>query len=414
MRRSSLLLVLLALAIGFVAGRTLPSRMPGGSDGAPGASGPARAGEEGEPGPGSARRESTRGPSPDPAQAGEASTVPEAAPTPASLPGEPAAGLRPDEQADIEIFRRAALSVVHITSREYARGYFFNELQVREGTGSGFIWDTGGHIVTNFHVVQDASELKVKLHDQTTYDAEPVGVAPEKDLAVLRIKAPSDALRPLPLGRSAGLLVGQKVLAVGNPFGLDQSLTVGVVSALDRELQSPNGRYIHDVIQTDAAINPGNSGGPLLDSRGRLIGVNSAIYSPSGASAGIGFAIPVDTVRRLTEELIQHGHAIQPGIGITLLPDGVGKRFGLDGLIVHEVNRGGPAARAGLKGLELDRYGQISEFGDRVLAVNGEPVETLEDMRQAFEKAGVGATVTLTVGRGRTAREVRVTLAALN
>jgi S1-C subfamily serine protease len=218
--------------------------------------------------------------------------------------------------------------------------------QIPQGAGSGFVWDTEGHVVTNFHVVQQAQALSVTLADQSEWEGRVVGAAPDKDIAVLRIKAPAAQLTPLPRGTSADLLVGQRVLAVGNPFGLDQSLTTGLVSAVGRELKSPSGRRIRDVIQTDAAINPGNSGGPLLDSRGRLIGVNTAIYSPSGASAGIGFAVPVDTVSRLVPQLISGGRVVQAGIGVSLIPERYTAQLGVTGVaIAGPSQRSSPMAR---------------------------------------------------------------------
>jgi len=285
--------------------------------------------------------------------------------------------------------------------------------QIPQGTGSGFVWDRQGHVVTNFHVIQDGNAFAVALSDQSEWEAKVVGVAPEKDLAVLRITAPQDRLVPLTRGTSSALLVGQRVLAVGNPFGLDHSLTVGVVSALGRELRSPSGRRIRDVIQTDAAINPGNSGGPLLDSSGRLIGVNTAIFSPSGASAGIGFAVPVDAVTRLVPQLIARGRAIQAGIGVSLIPDRYNAQLGIEGVAIAEVAPDGPARRAGLQGVRLTPSRRLI-LGDRIVAVDGKPVKSEDDLRDAFESAGVGKTVTLTVVRGRARREVRVPLVQLD
>lgn len=319
-------------------------------------------------------------------------------------------GLTPEERRDIEVFRRARPSVVYITSIALRRDLFTLDVeQIPQGTGSGFVWDRQGHIVTNFHVIQEGQAFAVTLADQSEWDARVVGVAPEKDLAVLRIKAPADRLVPLPRGASRTLLVGQRVLAVGNPFGLDHTLTVGVVSALGRELRSPSGRRIRDVIQTDAAINPGNSGGPLLDSSGRLIGVNTAIFSPSGAFAGIGFAVPVDTVTRLVPQLIAHGRAVRPGIGVTLVPDAYREQLGIEGVAIAEVAPGGPAARAGLQGVRITRTRRLV-LGDRIVAVDGKAVRSEDDLLDAFEAAGVGKTVTLTVARGTTRREVKVTL----
>ena len=319
-------------------------------------------------------------------------------------------GLTPEEKRDIEVFRRAEPSVAFITSVALRRDLFSVDVQqIPQGTGSGFVWDRQGHIVTNFHVIQDGNAFAVTLADQSDWEAKIVGIAPEKDLAVLRIQAPQQKLVPLTPGASRTLLVGQRVLAVGNPFGLDHSLTVGVVSALGRELRSPSGRRIRDVIQTDAAINPGNSGGPLLDSSGRLIGVNAAIFSPSGVSAGIGFAIPVDTVSRLVPQLIARGRAIQAGIGVTLIPDRYNAQLAVDGVAIVEVFPHSPAARAGLQGAQLTRSRRVI-LGDRIVAVDGKPVRSEDDLRDAFEAAGVGAQVTLAVARGSAKREVRVQL----
>ena len=336
--------------------------------------------------------------------------VPQPAPSANSLPDD----LDPMELRQIEVFRRASDSVVYITSIALRRSFFnMNLFQIPQGSGSGFVWDTHGHIVTNFHVIEGGNTFIVALSDQTEWEASVVGVAPDKDLAVLKIDVPARQLTPLPIGRSASLAVGQKVLAVGNPFGLDHTLTVGVVSALGRELRSPGGRIIRDVIQTDAAINPGNSGGPLLDSRGRLIGINSAIYSPTGASAGIGFAVPVDTVARLVPQLIEYGRPLQPGIGITLLPDHLASRIGLEGVVIYEVLLNGPAARAGLQGVQTSRSGRLI-VGDWIIAVDGEPVSTGDDLMHLFEGAGIDAEVDLTVVRDDVHKTIRITLIALN
>ncbi len=327
-------------------------------------------------------------------------------PTPRPIP----ADLTDSEKRDIEIFRQSAASVCYITSVALRRDFFsMDVLRIPQGSGSGFVWDRQGHIVTNFHVISGGQAVRVTLADQSEWDARIVGVAPDKDLAVLKVEAEPARLVPLPVGSSADLAVGQKVLAIGNPFGLDHSLTVGVVSALGRELESPSSRTIRDVIQTDAAINPGNSGGPLLDSRGRLIGVNTAIYSPSGASAGIGFAVPVDTVRALVPQLIKYGKPVQPGIGIVPLSDYWTRRLGLDGVVVRAVNPGSPAERAGLEALTVTASGRV-RIRDRIVAVNGEPVRSVDDLLHAFEVAGVGARVTLTVVRDDRPRQVPVAL----
>jgi S1-C subfamily serine protease len=313
----------------------------------------------------------------------------------------------------LEAVRRAADSVVYITNIARRRDFFtLDVFEAPQGSGSGFVWDQEGHLVTNFHVIEGGSRFSVVLADQSEWDAEVVGAAPDKDLAVLRIAAAREHLPPLPLGRSADLVVGQQVLAIGNPFGLDHTLTVGVVSALGRELRSPGGRLIRDVIQTDAAINPGNSGGPLLDSAGRLIGINAAIFSPSGASAGIGFAVPVDAVRELVPQLIARGRPIQPGIGIQALAENYTRRLGVEGVVIQGVQDDSPAERAGLEGMRSsDRGGYV--LGDIIVAVDGTPVAGLDDMVDAFEAKAVGERVRLTVERDGERREVDVELVEL-
>ncbi len=336
-----------------------------------------------------------------------AQPVAEASP-PATLP---AADLTAGEERDIAIFRRVSPSVVFISSIDLRRDYFSrNVFAIPQGTGSGFVWDNSGHVVTNYHVISQADRLLVQIGDEE-YPAELVGVAPDKDLAVLRVDAPREWLSPVDLGSSLELLVGQRVLAIGNPFGLDQTLTIGVVSALGRELESPGGRPIRDVIQTDAAINPGNSGGPLLDSSGRVIGVNTAIYSPSGASAGIGFAVPIDPIRRLVPQLIEYGRPLRPGIGIQLVPDYLAARQRISGAVVQKVVRGSPAAQAGLEGLRQSRRGIF--LGDVIVAVGDQPVRSIDDLVLAFEEIGVGGRALLTVERDGRQRDVEVDLIAI-
>lgn len=316
------------------------------------------------------------------------------------------------EQRDIAIFGEVSPSVVYISNIALRRDFFsLNVFEIPRGTGSGFLWDDEGHVVTNYHVISTGNRFRVTFGGED-YNAQLIGAAPNKDLAVLRIQAPRQRLRPIRLGRSDDLMVGQRVLAVGNPFGLDQTLTTGIVSALGRELDSPGGLPIRDVIQIDAAINPGNSGGPLLDSRGLLIGVNTAIYSPTGASAGIGFAVPVDTVRRLVPQLIEHGRPVQAGIGVELVPDRWAARLGVRGVIVREVNPRGPAARAGIEGLQQSWSGDV-RLGDVIVAVGGEPIATIQDLILAFEDLGVGAQARITVERDGRERSVDVELIAL-
>jgi S1-C subfamily serine protease len=313
-----------------------------------------------------------------------------------------------EEKATIELFSRSSPSVVYVTSLARARS-FFDVMEVPQGAGSGFIWDADGHVVTNFHVVANSSNVRVTLDDQSTYPARVVGVAPDKDLAVLHVSAPQEKLRPILVGTSRGLQVGQRVFAIGNPFGLDRTLTTGIVSALGRSIQSMTNRKIGDVIQTDAAINPGNSGGPLLDSAGRLIGVNTQIASPSGGSAGIGFAIPVDTVNEVVPQVIQHGRVIRPQLGVLLADARVAARLGLDGVLILSVNEGSGAEKAGLRGTRRDENGDLL-LGDVIQAVEGRKVSTYDDLATALEKKKPGESVRLTVQRSGRPLEADVPL----
>lgn len=330
----------------------------------------------------------------------------------AASSNEPLDDLSEQERRDIRIFRENSPSVVNISTIDLRRDMFsLNVFEIPRGTGSGFVWDEHGHIVTNYHVVQGGDRLQVLLGEKD-WDASLVGVAPNKDLAVVRIEAPPELLRPLVLGDSARLMVGQRVLVIGNPFGLDQTLTTGVVSALGRELGSPGGVPIRDVIQTDAAINPGNSGGPLLDSKGRLIGVNTAIYSPSGASAGIGFAVPVEVIARLVPQLIQHGRPLQPGINVELVADRWAQRVGVEGVIVRRVGRGGPAERAKIEGLRQSRRGEVL-LGDIIVEVNEQKIRSIADLILAFDEIGIGGAAYITLERDRRQRTVEVQLVAI-
>src|SRR5512142_1817410 len=263
-------------------------------------------------------------------------------------PVTPRGDLAADEKATIELFRRSSPSVAFITTLAQQPMGFFEIQEVPQGAGSGIVWDAQGHVVTNFHVIQGASAARVALHDRSEWPATLVGVAPDQDLAVLRIRAPKDKLVPILVGTSRDLQVGQKVFAIGNPFGLDFTLTTGIVSALGRSIPALTGRRIDDVVQTDAAINPGNSGGPLLDSAGRLIGVNTQIASPSGASAGVGFAVPVDTVNEVVPELIAHGKIVRPRLGVIPATENIAQQLGVSGVLVLSVTPGSPAQRAGI------------------------------------------------------------------
>ena len=322
--------------------------------------------------------------------------------------------LDPEERHTIELFKDAQRSVAFITTQvEQVDFWTRNVFEVPAGTGSGFVWDDRGHVVTNYHVVQDSDSQKVTLGD-TQYDAKTVGFSRDQDVAVLQIDAPQGRLVPIRVGTSADLQVGQKVYAIGNPFGLDYTLTNGIVSALGRTIQGVSGATIFDVIQTDAAINPGNSGGPLLDSGGRLIGMNTAIYSPSGASAGIGFAVPVDTVARIVPQLIAHGRVIRPVLGVNLddrLSAYVTRRLGVEGALVRDVFRGTGAAEAGLKGTTLGRGNQVIP-GDVVQEIDGKPVTSVADLLGRLGSYKPGDTVTLTVWRENQTRKVRVRLQA--
>jgi S1-C subfamily serine protease len=303
------------------------------------------------------------------------------------------------ERSVTSLFEEAGPSVVYITSIALRRDLFrLNVMEIPSGTGSGFIWDDAGHVVTNFHVIRSGNRAEVTLADHSTWEAKVVGLAPEKDLAVLRIEAPPGRLRPLRIGASSDLKVGQNVLAIGNPFGFDQTLTTGIISALGREIDSADGVPIRDVIQTDAAINPGNSGGPLLDSAGRLIGVNTAIVSPSGGYAGLGFAIPVDTVNWVVPELIAHGQIRRPVLGVELVADHATRRLGLQGALVANVERDSGADRAGIRPTTRDRSGRWIP-GDLVVAIEGTPVRSTGDVRLALERRSAGETVTVTVRR---------------
>ena len=325
--------------------------------------------------------------------------------------------LAQSETATIALFERASPSVVHVFAQSAANGRDLFDADDESGeqsgtqTGTGFVWDGAGHIVTNTHVVQNAAQtggsVSVRMSDGAVVSATLVGLAPSYDLAVLRLGRVAKMPPPLAIGSSADLKVGQSAFAIGNPFGLDHTLTTGVISAVRRRMPTSAGRELSGVIQTDAAINPGNSGGPLLDSAGRLIGVNTAIVSPSGASAGIGFAIPVDVVNRVVPELIRVGRVRNPGIGIIAAQEAAAARLGIDGVVVLRVLPGSPAAQAGLRGVDP----QTGDIGDVIVAANDQPVHRLADLTTAIEEAGLGAPVTLKVERDGRIRQIRITTA---
>jgi len=288
---------------------------------------------------------------------------------------QPVGDLGADERANIAVFEQASPSVTYITNKRFQRDYFsFSVMEIPQGTGSGFLWDNKGHVVTNFHVIYEADEIEVKLMDGKSYDATIV------------------------IGSSHDLRVGQKVLAIGNPFGLDSTLTTGVISALGRTIQSMTKRYIHDVVQTDAAINPGNSGGPLLDSFGRLIGVNTAIISPSGTYSGVGFAVPVDTVNRVVTKLINHGKVGRPGFGISLIPEHIMSRIGIEGVGILDVFNGSAAEEAGLREVKRLSNGRI-EMGDIIIEVDGAKIRKSSDLIRILDRHEVGDEVDIVIIR---------------
>jgi len=333
----------------------------------------------------------------------------DASPRPVTRRGE----LGADEKATIGLFEKSRDSVVFITTKAQVRDFWSrNVFSVQRGTGSGFIWDESGHIITNFHVVEGASEAIIRLSNGKDYPATLVGTSPAHDLAVLKITVLNKHSPPLPIGTSHDLKVGQKVYAIGNPFGLDWTLTNGIVSALDRSLTEENGNTVEHLIQTNAAINPGNSGGPLLDSAGRLIGVTTAIYSPSGANAGIGFAVPVDTINRVVPQLIRKGKYLRPALGIEIdenINDRLTEILGVEGVVILRVPSGSAAAAAGLKGVTLTRDGSIIP-GDIITAIEGKPVDSVSKLAARLDDFRVGDRIHLNLLRNGKKAEVLVTL----
>tara|TARA_B100001964_G_scaffold98323_1_gene109917 strand:+ start:531 stop:1661 length:1131 start_codon:yes stop_codon:yes gene_type:complete len=327
---------------------------------------------------------------------------------------QPVGNLGADERVNMEVFEQASPSVTYITNKRFRRDYFsLNVTEIPQGTGSGFLWDSKGHIVTNFHVIYEADEIEVKLMDGKRYDATVVGADPDHDLAVLQINPTNLNISPLMIGSSSDLRVGQKVLAIGNPFGLDSTLTTGIISALDRTIQSMTKRYIHDVVQTDAAINPGNSGGPLLDSFGRLIGVNTAIISPSGTYSGVGFAVPVDTVNRIVTKLIKYGKVGRPGFGISLIPEHIMSRIGIEGVGILEVSKGSSAADAGLREVKRLPNGRI-ELGDIIIEVDESEVKNSTDLVRIMDRHEVGDEVDIVIIRKNVKKTVRIIIQSVS
>ncbi len=327
----------------------------------------------------------------------------------------PTAGaLLENERNTIDVFRSSSESVVFVTGMQVQRDFFgFSQRRVESGTGSGFVWDDERHIVTNFHVVRGSETFLVSFASGSAYEAKLIGFDPYKDLAVLELDHDVEPPRPLAHGSSRDLVVGQKVLAIGNPFGLDHTLTTGVISALGREMESLAGTTIEDVIQTDASINPGNSGGPLLDSSGRVIGVNTSIVSNTGQSAGIGFAVPIDTVKRVAPQLIRDGRVTRVGIGVRILSDRQAAHWGIDGVIVSDLAPGGPAARAGIRPLQIDRRRRITAM-DVIVAVDKIEVHDFDDLYRAFDGRQPGDRVKVRVERDQTSLEFEMPLEKLD
>jgi S1-C subfamily serine protease len=325
-----------------------------------------------------------------------------------------AGALLPDEENTIKVFKGAAASVVYVTNVAITQSPYMDEQAIPQGTGSGFVWDRKGHIVTNFHVVHGGNAFLVTLGDQTQLEARLVGSDPTKDIAVLVVEKGHEKLQPVRVAKFEALQAGQKTIAIGNPFGLDHTLTTGVISALGREVQGISGITIRDMIQTDAAINPGNSGGPLLDSDGNLIGMNTMIYSRSGGSAGIGFAVPVSFIARIVPELIKFGKVTRPGMGVSIL--NAGQKYYLigeqPGVVINEVAPGGPAAKAGLRGLKRLAGGRVAP-GDVIIGVDTYAVKDFDDLYNAFDRFKAGDTVMVKIRRGAKDLIVPVTLVNL-
>lgn len=319
------------------------------------------------------------------------------------------------EQKTIEIYRTAVPSTVNVSNIRVARNMFYGEVEVPQGAGSGFVFDDSGHIVTNYHVVQGGDNFVVTFYnDPKRYKAKIVGVAPDKDIAVLKLGEKPAKLSPITFGSSKDLLVGQYSFAIGSPFGLDYTLTTGVISALGRKIEGIGGVKINDMIQTDAAINMGNSGGPLLDSSGHLIGMNTVIFSTSGSSAGLGFAVPADTIKQIVPQIISHGKVIRPGLGIAIVPDSMKRRILGDekGIIVSHVDEKGSAARAGIKGMTQDQFGR-TYLGDIILSVDGQDVNNLDDIYQVLDKHQIGDEVMVKYRREGKVLATKVKLQAL-
>lgn len=325
------------------------------------------------------------------------------------------ADLLPVETKTIEIYRKAVPSTVNVTNIKHARNFYHGEVEIPQGAGSGFVWDQAGHIITNFHVVQGGNSFVVTFYnDPKQYKAKLIGTAQDKDIAVLKLEEKPNKLSPIETGSSKDLLVGQYSFAIGSPFGLDYTLTTGVISALGRKIDGIGGVKINDMIQTDAAINMGNSGGPLLDSSAKLIGMNTVIFSTSGSSAGLGFAVPADTIKMIVPQLIKHGKVIRPGLGIAIVPESMKNRLlqGSKGIIISHVDPKGSAGKAGLQGLTQDRFGRMY-LGDIITNVDGQEVNSLDDIYQVLDKKKIGDSVEVKFRREGKTQAAKVILQAL-
>jgi S1-C subfamily serine protease len=321
--------------------------------------------------------------------------------------------LTEDERNTIEVVKKTKNSVVFITNIQLVRDFFFSEEAVPQGSGSGFIWDDKGHIVTNYHVIEDGDIFSVALPNQEQRQARLVGREPNKDIAVLRIQGDLSGLFPVKPGSSKDLQVGQKVIAIGNPFGFDHTVTKGIVSALGRSMLGAGGVTIREMIQTDASINPGNSGGPLLDSNGELIGMNTMIVSRSGTSSGVGFAVPVDTIKKIVPQIIRFGKVIRPGIGATLLSDEYARRLGVEGVVILEVPSQSEAYQAGLRGLGRDRDGRFF-MRDVITGIDGTKIRSYDDFYNTLDNSKIGDVITLTIERDGKSRKVQLRLVKID
>lgn len=318
------------------------------------------------------------------------------------------------EKRTISIYEQAVKSVVNISNIKVKRGFFVDAVEIPVGAGSGFVWDKEGHIVTNYHVADNGSKFLITFHnDKKQYQAKFVGGEKAKDIAVLKLLEMPPSLTPLPITRSNKLKVGQISIAIGNPFGLDHSMSMGIISALGRSIDGYGGIKINNMIQTDAAVNRGNSGGPLIDSSGRLIGMNTLIYSTSGSSAGLGFAIPSDTINRIVPQITKHGKVIRPALGIGILPDNIKKRFvGSKGIVISTIQPGSPAELAGLKGMKQDNYGRLY-LGDIIVKIDKVIVNTHDDIYNTLDKYKIGDMIKVHYQRDGTTKSTNLKLQEL-